>query len=333
MIKEATDFTLKIPGTLLSPAGSNARLSIQIYHRVLSKPDPLFPSEVDASRFDLQMEQLSRIFRILPLTEAVERLKSGTLPARAVSITFDDGYADNAEIALPILKKHRIAATFFIATGYLNGGIMFNDSVIESIRMSNKDSIDLTPIGLAEYPIATIEQKRFVIENILSCLKYKPLQERQALVDAVSDLAAVEPPDNLMMKSGQVKLLSDSGMEIGGHTVNHPILASIDNQAAKDEIGSGKRYLEKLTGKPVRIFAYPNGKPETDYLAAHVDIVKQLGFDAAVSTAAGVANRNSDLFQLPRFTPWDRSPFNFSLRLIGNLAKTRPRTVLPDETR
>ena len=333
MIKEATDFTLKIPGTLLSPAGPNARLSILIYHRVLPEPDPLSPSEVDSARFDLQMKHLSRIFTVMPLTEAVERLKSGTLPARAASITFDDGYADNAEIALPILKKHRIAATFFIATGYLDGGIMFNDSVIESIRVSNKDSIDLASIGLAKFPIATISEKRSAIESILSCLKYKPLEERQALVDAVSDLAGVEPPRNLMMKDEQVRLLSDSGMEIGGHTVNHPILASIDHSSAKDEIGNGKRYLEELTGKPVRTFAYPNGKPETDYLAAHVDIVKQLGFDAAVSTAKGVAHQNSDLFQLPRFTPWDRSLFNFSLRLIGNLAKTRPRTALPDAIR
>ena len=333
MIKEATDFTLKIPGTLLSPAGPNARLSILIYHRVLPEPDPLSTSEVDSARFDLQMKHLSRIFTVMPLTEAVERLKSGTLPARAASITFDDGYTDNVEIALPILKKHKIPATFFIATGYLNGGIMFNDSVIESIRMSNKDSIDLTPIGLANFPIATIEQKRSAIENILSCLKYKPLEERQALVEAVSGLAGVEPSRNLMMKDEQVRLLSDSGMEIGGHTVNHPILASIDNKSAKDEIKNGKLYLEELTGKPIRTFAYPNGKPETDYLAAHVDIVKQLGFDAAVSTAVGVAHRSSDLFQLPRFTPWDRSPFNFSLRLIGNLSKTSPRTALPDVTR
>ncbi len=333
MIKEATDFTLKIPGTLLSPAGLSARLSILIYHRVLAQPDPLFPSEVDSARFDLQMQRVSGIFTVLPLTEAVERLKSGTLPARAACITFDDGYADNAEIALPILEKHRIPATFFIATGYLNGGIMFNDSIIESVRMAKGNSLDLSSIGLTAFPIATIAEKRAAIENILSCLKYKPLEQRQALVDAVSDLAAVEPPRNLMMKSEQVKLLCDSGMEIGGHTVTHPILASIDNKAAADEIGNGKQYLEELTGKPVRNFAYPNGKPETDYLAAHVKIVKQLGFDAAVSTAKGVATQDSDLFQLPRFTPWDKSPLRFSLRLLGNLAQTRPRTALPDGTR
>ena len=68
MIKEATDFTLKIPGTLLSPAGLSARLSILIYHRVLAQPDPLFPSEVDSARFDLQMQRVSGIFTVLPLT-------------------------------------------------------------------------------------------------------------------------------------------------------------------------------------------------------------------------------------------------------------------------
>lgn len=333
MIKAATDITLKIPGTLLSPAGRNARLSILIYHRVLPEPDPLFPSEVDSARFDHQMQQVSRLFNVLPLTVAVERLKSGTLPARAACITFDDGYADNAEIALPILKKHGIPATFFIATGYLDGGIMFNDSIIESIRMTKGLSIDLSPIGLSEFPLDTIAQKRFAIGNILSCLKYKPLAQRQTLVDALSSLASVQLPADLMMKSGQVKRLSDSGMEIGGHTVNHPILASIDRDTAKAEIANNKQHLEELTGKPVRLFAYPNGKPDTDYLAAHVAIVKELGFDAAVSTAKGVANRHSDLFQLPRFTPWDRSSLRFSLRLIGNLSQNHPRTALPEMTR
>ncbi len=333
MIEEATDYTLKIPGTLLSPAGRNARLSILIYHRVLPEPDPLFPSEVDSGRFDRQMRQVSRIFNVLPLTEAVERLKSGSLPARAACITFDDGYADNAEFALPILKKHGIPATFFIATGYLDGGIMFNDSVIESIRMTRKEYLDLPRLGITGLPVQTIEEKRHAIGSILSGLKYNEPMQRQEMVDEIRNMTDVELPGKLMMKSGQVKLLADSGMEIGGHTVNHPILASIDLETAKTEIANNKQHLEELTGKPVRLFAYPNGKPDTDYLAAHVAIVKKLGFDAAVSTAKGVANRHSDLFQLPRFTPWDRFSFRFSLRLIGNLSQNHPRTALPEMTR
>ena len=330
MLMEAMDLALKVPGTLLSPSGQNARLSILIYHRVLREPDPLFPSEVDSARFDAQMKQVSRIFNVLPLADAVERLKSGTLPARAACITFDDGYADNAEIALPILKKHGIPATFFIATGYLNGGIMFNDSVIESVRMTAKESLCLPSLGFNELPVQTIVEKRHAIGSILSSLKYKEPVLRQKLVDEIRSMTGIDPPTDLMMDDCQVKLLSDSDMEIGGHTVNHPILACSDRNTAKAEIGDGKLYLEKLTGKPVRTFAYPNGKPRTDYLAEHADIVKELGFVAAVSTAVGVASHDSDLFQLPRFTPWDRSLLGFSLRLIGNLSKTRPMTALPD---
>jgi len=327
------EFPLRVTGSLLSPAGKNARLSILLYHRVLSVPDPLFPAEVDAARFDAQMQLLAGIFNILPLTEAVEGLKSGSLPARAACMTFDDGYADNVEIALPILKKHHIPATFFIATGYLDGGMMFNDCIIESIRMAQGNSIELTMLELEKFPLNTINQRREVIDIILARLKHLPPEKRKNMVEAISDLTSVELPKDLMMRSEQVRLLSDSGMEIGGHTVYHPILASIDRQTAKNEIMNGKAYLESLTGKQIRTFAYPNGQPQTDYHAAHVKIVKELGFDAAVSTSWGVATQGGDLFQLPRFTPWDVSITRFALRMLGNLSRTNPVTVLIDSRR
>jgi hypothetical protein len=127
----------------LSPAGARGRLSILILHRVLPAVDPLFPDEVDAARFDRMCRWLTQWFNVLPLDEAVHRLSSGTLPARALSITFDDGYADNHEVALPILQKHRLPATFYIATGFLDGGRMWNDTVIESVRRSPLDRLPL----------------------------------------------------------------------------------------------------------------------------------------------------------------------------------------------
>ncbi|MEO6562308.1 MAG: polysaccharide deacetylase family protein, partial [Nitrosospira sp.] len=102
--------------SLLSPGGLHSRLSILIYHRVLPQQDPLFPDEGDAETFDQQMRQIAACFRVIPLRDAVQGLRQGKLPSRAACITFDDGYADNAEIALPILQKHGIPATFFVAT-------------------------------------------------------------------------------------------------------------------------------------------------------------------------------------------------------------------------
>jgi peptidoglycan/xylan/chitin deacetylase (PgdA/CDA1 family) len=118
-----------------------------------------------------------------------------------------------------------------------------------------------------------------------------------------------------------VRQLHRAGMEIGGHTVNHPIVARLQKAAARAEIADGKAALEQIVGDQIRLFAYPNGKPGQDYLAEHVAMVKDLGFEAAVSTAWGAAARGGDLFQLPRFTPWDRGELGFTLRMMRNLPK------------
>lgn len=68
--------------------------------------------------------------------------------------------------------------------------------------------------------------------------------------------------------------------------------------------------------KDLRFFAYPNGRPQQDYLAKHCELVRESGFQAAVSTQWGVATRASDRYQLPHFTPWDRHPVRFMLRLL-----------------
>ena len=117
----------------LSPGGAQARLSILIFHRVLPGPDPLQPDVPEAQRFEQILRWVARWFQVLPLDEAVARLAARTLPARAVAITFDDGYADNATVALPVLKRVGFPATFFIATSFLDGGRMWNDTVIESV--------------------------------------------------------------------------------------------------------------------------------------------------------------------------------------------------------
>src|ERR1035437_9290941 len=90
---------------VLSPARSKARLSVLIFHRVSLDPDPLFPDEMYAARFNEVCGWLGSWFNVLPLDQAVAHLNTGTLPARAACITFDDGYADNFHVAMPILQR------------------------------------------------------------------------------------------------------------------------------------------------------------------------------------------------------------------------------------
>ncbi len=304
----------------MSPAGARARLSVLIFHRVLPEPDPIFPDEMHAHRFDALCGWLAAWLNVLPLDQAVARLQAGTLPARAACITFDDGYADNHRVALPILQRHGLTATFFIATGFLDGGRMWNDTIIESIRAYTAPALDLSSLGLGRHVLGSLEDRRAAIATLIDHIKYLPLAQRVTVTDQIAQLARVLPPHDLMMTSQAVKALHQAGMQIGAHTVSHPILARLTDEQARHEIQNGKHFLEQLLEERVGLFAYPNGKPVEDYIPQSVEVVRSLGFDAAFSTQWGASGSGDDLFQIRRFTPWDRSRLRFGGRLLANLS-------------
>jgi len=304
-----------------SPAGPRARLSVLIFHRVLTAPDPLYPGEVDASGFDAICGWLKKWLNVLPLDAAVNHLKNGTLPARAACITFDDGYADNYSVALPVLQRHGLTASFFVATGFLNGGRMWNDTIAEAIRLTDKPWLDLSGIGLAQYPMGTWEDRRSALASIIGKIKYQPVAQRVELTGRLADAAGVRLPSNLMMTSEEVMALRHAGMCIGAHTVSHPILAGLPDDEARGEIEESRASLEQILDERVTLFAYPNGKLDEDYSARTVQIVKGLGFDAALSTEWGSSSTGDDVFQIRRFTPWDRTQLRFGARLLLNLRK------------
>lgn len=307
---------------LLSPAGPRARLPILIFHRVHAARDPLFPGEVTADEFSRVCGWLRQWFDPLPLDEAVRLLAQGRLPSAPVAITFDDGYADNHDVALPILRRHGLSATFFIATGFLDGGRMWNDTLIESVRRAGSSELDLTGTPAAQLgrlPCETPEEKSSTIAALIGAIKHLPGAQRQSWVEAVAERSGARLPDDLMMTRDQVRALHRAGMGIGGHTVTHPILARQDAAGARSEIEQGRRELVDIISAEVPLFAYPNGRPGADYGPEAVGIVRDLGFDAAVSTSWGAARRDDDPFQLPRFTPWDRTRTRFALRLAHRM--------------
>jgi len=302
------------------------RLSILIYHRVLAEHDPLRPDEPTAAQFEWQMRALARDFHPMSLCDAVSALEANTLPERAVCVTFDDGYADNEQVALPLLKKYDIPATVFVSTGFLNGGRMWNDSVIEAVRRHHGKEWDLTNAddALSCYALANDQEKLQAIDAILSSIKHYDLERRANIVSSLVAQIGVSLPNDLMMTDEQVLNLSRSGVEIGAHTVHHPILDSIPNDQAQAEIADSKGYLEHILQHPVHSFAYPNGQPGKDYQSVHRDMVESLGFRVAVSTHWGVSTAESDRFQLPRFTPWDTQEHRFVIRLLANLRQVDP---------
>lgn len=311
----------------LAPAGARSRLSTLIFHRVLEAPDPLHPGEVTNGDFERLLRWCQQLFNVVPVSDAVAGLRNGRLPERPLVITFDDGYADNHDRAAPILRKLGLPATFFIATGYLDGGRMFNDDIAAAVAGCSAPTLDLSTLGLGCHSLATDADRRNALERLLPAVKVMPLAKRNEVVERIFRLAEVPLPRSLMMSSSQVAALQQQGFEIGAHTDMHPILARMGTTEGRDEIERGRARLADIIGAPVRFFAYPNGRPGEDFTPLTVQLVRESGFEAAFCTAPGVATFGTDLFQLPRFTPWDRSPLRFGLRMILNLTKTRSLTA------
>lgn len=324
-VSHLTVASLRALGNALAAGPAANRFCIVNYHRVLPTHHPLLASEPDVATFSWQMEVLARCFQVLPLREAVARLDSGTsLPPRTVCITFDDGYRSVHDLALPVLRRFGLPATVFVTSGHVGKGNMWNDRIIEAVQKLPNGLLDLSDAGLGTFSLRSFDDRMAALGILTERCKYLPPAERRNVIERLADLAGETITSELMLTHDMLRNLDRSGIEIGAHTVTHPILTSLDDASARAEIAIGKAELEAILGKPVHMFAYPNGKVGMDFDQRHVDMVREAGFEAAFTTAVGAITRDQDRFQLPRSRPWDGSPLMFGLRLLRWLTQGRP---------
>lgn len=273
------------------------------------------PEEPTADWFRGMVAMLARHFEPISLHEALQRSVAGELSGRTVSVTFDDGYADNFEVALPILREFDVPATFFVATGFLDGGRMWNDSIIETFRSLKDDGKAIELPNAPDAHLTDWNARRTSAKNTITAWKHLPPKQRQSCVDTLAARAG-KLPDDLMMSSDQLRDMADTpGVTIGGHTRTHPILASQTLEESRVEIEGGKSDLEEIVQRELTLFAYPNGKHGQDFRDEHARLVEQAGFSAAVATDWGALSAESDRYRIPRFTPWHQNLARFSVDL------------------
>ncbi|HWZ49695.1 MAG TPA: polysaccharide deacetylase family protein [Herbaspirillum sp.] len=324
MPSSAMPHFIRLSGNMIaSAARGNGRLCILTYHRILDAHD-FSLVKMDVETFRWQMQLLADCFNVLPLHEALQMLLLKQIPPRAVCITFDDGYRSTYDLALPILKEFGLPATVFTTTAHMDGGNMWNDRIIEAVRLLPNGPLDLRELGLDLHPIVDARNRIEIAAKLNDHAKYLLPSERTNVIDTLEKLAgelAGKPvAPNLMLNREMIASLSQNGMEIGGHTVTHPILSKLDDASARSEILENKQVLERIIGKSLRLFAYPNGKVGVDYDERHVRMVEEAGYTAAFTTAIGSASQFNDIYQMPRSRPWDATPFMFGLRLLRWLA-------------
>jgi peptidoglycan/xylan/chitin deacetylase (PgdA/CDA1 family) len=311
---------IRVAGDVLATGRGADRLCVLNFHRVLARPDPLLQDDPDVDTFRWQMQLLARCFNVLALPEALAALAARRLPPRAVCITFDDGYRSTHDLALPVLREFDLPATVFVTTAYLGSGNMWNEIILDAVRSLPDGALDLREAGLSQRELHGVADRQLLLRELTARAKYLPPPERQALTAHLARMAGSTAPEDLMLTPDMIRAMAAQRIEIGAHTVSHPILASLDDASARHEIEQCKRDLEAITGAPVRYFAYPNGKPGPDFDARHAAMARAAGYEAAFTTVVGAATSEHDRFQLPRSSPWDSTPTLYALRLLRWLA-------------
>ena len=289
---------------------------ILTYHRVNDDHDPFFPS-TPTETFQQQMEYISRSFRVMTVEDIVDRMDAGTLPRNALAITFDDGYRDTLTHAAPILARYGLPATVFLATGFVGAGeFPWFDQLALALKLTRVSAVML-PDG-KPMPLGSLSERLLALDQALSHLKRTPdCQRREEMTSLLSHLGVkvVRYLKDLMLSWDDVHALTGLGFSIGAHTVNHPILSRVTLAQAEREIMGSKVMIETALGRPVKAFAYPNGRPE-DYTQDIKQLVQQIGFTCAVTTRHGVNSMDDDRYELKRGAPWDPHLPSFALKLV-----------------
>jgi peptidoglycan/xylan/chitin deacetylase (PgdA/CDA1 family) len=274
------------------------------YHRVLEPgtDNPFDDGVVSAtpSTLDAQLRLISRYFEVVTPDALGARARP---PRRTIVITFDDGYRDNFELALPVLRRHGIPATFFLATGFLDRpSVPWWDELAWMVKRSRRRALE--PNGWLRSSISLADQ-RAATQELARVFKALPTERTNAFLEFCAQQTgsgrcpASEAAD-LWMTWEMAERMRYAGMGFGGHTANHPVLGRSDEALQRREIEECARRLRDRLGVTMRHFAYPVGLAGT-YDDVTRRLLRQAGVQLAFSLHGGFVRPGSlDPLDVPR---------------------------------
>lgn len=318
--------------SLLARRRLKGRAVVLMYHRVL--PAELARESfshaglvVTPATFARQMAFLKREFRLLSLAEFQQYMESGpSFPDRSCLVTFDDGWVDNHEYALPILRKHGIPAVVFVATDYIDAGRPFwqeylghllyqaacrglGESALRAcdVRLPSPED----DAGLRRAVAATIDRFRSDSYENIDALIEKLVQ---ALSSAAPDRIA--PPPDRFMTWPQLRALSGGGVTVASHSGSHRLLTRLDQATVKSELARSREALAAGLGRDACALAYPGGSYDTRVRQSAIEARYRLGF----TTNPGMVSATSDPLLIARVNIHESSTATIPLflcRVLG----------------
>lgn len=304
----------------------NNKIIVLMYHEI-AEDDAYIEAwtVVKKSDFIRQMEYLFKYFNIVSLQDALKQIHSpltnGDGKPSAV-ITFDDGYAKNYQALFPIVKSINIPVTIFVATRAVKDGKLYwYDRLINALQGCNSVELSLSHLFLGNYRINYCKgsENWREIERLLSDLKTLNPDIRENAVEGILKGLNSKQKENTYTNSllsiQELRELSKSPLiTIGAHSHCHNILTQLSNDEIRKSIKTSKQLLESWLGRPVQYFAYPNG----NYNDNVINILKEAGFECALTTVAKPWDNHESPFTIPRFSIGRYDSFDyFKVRCSG----------------
>lgn len=282
------------PGLAVGRRVTGAAVRILMYHRFVG----------GAAGFRAQCEHIRRCYTPVPMSDvAAWAAGEAELPPRAVAVTVDDGYRDFAEVAAPLLREFGIPSTVYIVTDFA-------------------DQADWLWWDQAAYLYG---QEPGVAAKVLEWIEMPDLERRAELTALAARVGRKLPTEAPAAYAGldwqQMRELAKSGVEFGGHTRTHPILARMESAAAqRAEVDWCQRRLTEELGQRSLHFCYPNGRPR-DFDENSVASVCASGFQTAVTTGRGLNYRGVDPYRLRRLAVGPDIPLPYFRALLAGMAR------------
>lgn len=285
-----------VQGRVLRAAALFARpcAVVLMYHSVVEEPEQTANTiRISHSRanFESQMSALSRRFNPVSIEQVMEFAANGRhLPPWSVAVTFDDGFADNYDVALPILSRYGIPATFYIMVNAVETGtppwyVRLNFSFSTTTVTAWKH-----PENGQTFEIASADGKKAALNAAWDLGAARSGTAQEQLIHQVEESLQIEALDarsGLMMNWDQVRALKKAGHIIGGHTLSHPNLAQVTEAEARSEIRGCKERLEEKLSEPIHHFSYPHPALNPHWSPQTLEITREAGFRSAVLTTPG----------------------------------------------
>jgi len=299
---------------------------VLMYHRIAEQDSDPWNLSVSPRHFAEQMELLAKHRLPTPLTKFVSGGEVADIPANAVAVTFDDGYADNLLTAKPLLENYGIPATVFVTSvavdhcrelwwDELERVLLAPDRLppelslkINGHEISLSDRSDLPEPQPWRAAFADRAGRRWLAyEAMYQALLAAPYAEKMRALGELALLLGVQPggrSSRRLLQARELQQLASCNLiEIGCHTETHPALASLPKDDQYMEIKKNKDYLEGMLDHSISSFAYPHG----NYNAQTIACLRRAGFALACCTRTGAIKRNASPFELPRLhvRDWD----------------------------